>query len=123
MHYRAKIWVNQYNALMGLHLANGCQMGNMEHQFGQELSIKWERLDYGKGPTEELMLYTFHDIENSNTIKFKVSTGPDGFVYDLIQVVERGIILCHGKEDFSINTILKKLLWPVTLAFDTIWFD
>lgn len=123
MHYRSEIWVNQYKALMELHLTNGGHMDNMEHVFGKDLSIKWERLDYGQGSTKELMLYTFHNLETFDCIKFKVSTSKDGYIYELVQVIERGIVLCHGKEDVSINETLKKLLWPVTLAFDSIWFD
>lgn len=123
MHYRAEIWVNQYEALMELHLTNGGHMDDMEHIFGKELRVKWERLDYGMGSMTELMLYTFTNLETLDEIQFKVSTSKDGYVYKLVKVVERGIVLCHGKEDNAINEILKKLLWPVTLAFDTFWFD
>lgn len=125
MHYRSEIWVNQYQALINLHLANGNHMDDMEHVFGKELSVKWARLDYGRGNQNELMLYTFTNRETFESIKFKVSKSEIYECYDivLLEVAERGIILCHGKEDTSINDILKKLLWPVTLAFDSIWFD
>lgn len=123
MHYRSEIWVTQYKALMELHLTNGGHMDNMEHIFGNDLSIKWERLDYGRGSQPELMLYTFRNLETCDTVIFKVSTSNDGYIYELVKVIERDIVLCHGKEDTSINEVLKKLLWPVTLAFDTFWFD
>lgn len=123
MHYRSEIWVSQYKALMDLHLLNGGHMDNMEHLFGDEFGVKWERLDYGRGSQKELMLYTFHNPQTLDCIQFKVSTGDDGYVYELLKVVERGIVLCHGKEDQSINCLLKNMLWPTILAFDTIWFD
>lgn len=123
MHYRSKIWVNQYRALIDLHINNGGNMDNVEHVFGKELSIKWERLDYVDGSQNELMLYTFQNLETYDHIKFKVSTSNAGCIYELVEVVERGIVLCHGKEDQSINDILKNLLWPVTLAFDTFWYN
>lgn len=123
MHYRAEIWVSQYKALMDLHLLNGSHMDNMEHLFGNDFSVKWERLDYGRGSQKELMLYTFRNPQTLDCIQFKVSTSDDGYVYELLKVVERGIVLCHGKEDQSINELLKNMLWPTILAFDTIWFD